>query len=74
VETLFPDQPIKLSFELTGSRILVSAKIGEEVRRAGASSVEFFAAIRSAGIIFFDKMTELAPEVSYAEARADLLT
>lgn len=71
-ETYFPDQPIKLSFRATGSRVLVTAKIGEEIKTGNASSVDFLRAVKSAGMIFFRKMSELAPANSYAEAQREL--
>ncbi|MET8138797.1 hypothetical protein ABZU32_00665 [Sphaerisporangium sp. NPDC005288] len=67
-ETYFPDQPIKLSFRATGSRVLLTVKIGDEVKTASAASVEFLDAVKAAGVIFFRKMSELAPANSYAEA------
>lgn len=71
-ETHFPDQPIKVTFQAAGSRVLVTAKIGKEVKKASASSVDLFDALRAAGLIFFDKMSELVPANSYAEARQEL--
>ncbi|GAA3022739.1 hypothetical protein [Streptomyces glomeratus] len=67
-ETYFPDQPIKLSFQSSGSRVLVTAETGNEVRRASAPSAEFLESVRTAGTRFFEKMSELAPANSYAEA------
>ncbi|WP_330344046.1 hypothetical protein OHA09_07320 [Streptomyces longwoodensis] len=71
-ETYFPDQPIKLSFQVTGSRVLVTAKIGEEVKRANASSADLLEAVKAAGMSFFRKMSELAPDNSYSEAQQEL--
>ncbi|MFR0353224.1 hypothetical protein [Streptomyces sediminimaris] len=71
-ETYFPDQPIKLSFRATGSRVLVTAKIGEEIKTGNASSVDFLRAVKSAGMIFFRRMSELAPANSYAEVQREL--
>lgn len=71
-ETYFPDQPIKLSFRAAGSRVLVIAKIGEEVKTASASSMEFLDAVKAAGVIFFRKMSELVPANSYTEAQREL--
>ncbi|MFG2920540.1 hypothetical protein ACGFYA_03380 [Streptomyces sp. NPDC048305] len=71
-ETFFPDQPIKLSLRSTGSRILVTAKIGEEVRAASGASVELLDALKVAGTVFFAKMSDLAPQNSYAEAQREL--
>ncbi|QIY98057.1 hypothetical protein HEP87_33920 [Streptomyces sp. S1D4-11] len=71
-ETYFPDQPIKLSFRATGSRVLVTAKLGEEIKTGNASSVDFLEAIKSAGMIFFREMSGLAPANSYAEAQREL--
>ncbi len=71
-ETYFPDQPIKLSFQVTGSRVLVTAKIGEEVKRANASAADLLEAVKAAGMSFFRKMSELAPDNSYSEAQQEL--
>ncbi|MFJ8795037.1 hypothetical protein [Streptomyces sp. NPDC102462] len=71
-ETYFPDQPIKLSFQATGSRVLVTAKIGEVIRTGNASSVDFLKAVKAAGMIFFRKMSELAPANSYVGAQREL--
>ncbi|MGW2787716.1 hypothetical protein ACWC3X_42125 [Streptomyces populi] len=71
-ETYFPDQPIKLSFRVAGSRVLVTAKIGKEIKTGNASSTDFLKAIKAAGTIFFRKMSELAPANSYAEAQREL--
>lgn len=71
-DTYFPDQPIKLSFQAAESRVLVAAKIGEEVKKANASSVELLEAVKAAGMIFFRKMSELAPANSYSEAQQEL--
>lgn len=71
-ETYFPDQPIRLSFRSAGSRILVTANIGEETKTADASLVDFVEAVKVAGMIFFRKMSELVPDNSYAEAQREL--
>ncbi|WP_328898574.1 hypothetical protein OHR86_00150 [Streptomyces sp. NBC_00441] len=71
-ETYFPDQPIRLSFQAAGSRVLVTAKIGEETKTVNASSADFLKAVKAAGMIFFRKMSELVPANSYAEAQQDL--
>ncbi|MEU8227945.1 hypothetical protein [Kribbella sp. NPDC048915] len=71
-ETYFPDQPIKLSFRVVGSRVLVTVKIGEETKTANASSADFLEAVKTAGMIFFRKMSELVPTNSYAEAQQEL--
>ncbi|MFF4017319.1 hypothetical protein [Streptomyces sp. NPDC001843] len=71
-ETYFPDQPIKLSFRATGSRVLVAAKIGEEIKTGNASAVDLVEAVKTAGMIFFRKMSELAPGNSYVEAQREL--
>ncbi|MGW2725231.1 hypothetical protein [Streptomyces sp. NPDC001492] len=71
-ETYFPDQPIKLVFQATGNRVLVTAKIGNEIRKASTSSENLLYALRVSGAIFFDKMSELAPANSYAEAQQEL--
>ncbi|MEU6263195.1 hypothetical protein [Saccharopolyspora shandongensis] len=71
-ETCFPDQPIKLVFQAAGNRVLVTAKIGEEFKKASASLADLLSALKVSGTIFFDKMSELAPDNSYAEARQEL--
>ncbi|RAS68012.1 hypothetical protein C8D87_10272 [Lentzea atacamensis] len=71
-ETYFPDQPVKLAFEVKGKRVLVTAKIGEEVRKASASSVDFFDSLKVAGLIFFGRISELVPANSYAEEQQEL--
>ncbi|MEU3464448.1 hypothetical protein ABZ721_31405 [Streptomyces sp. NPDC006733] len=71
-ETYFPDQPIKLSLQAAGSRVLVTAKSGEEIKVASTSSVEFVDAIKAAGVVFFSEMSELVPDNSYAEAQREL--
>lgn len=71
-ETYFPDQPIKLSFRTAGSRVLVTAKIGEEIRTGNASFMDFLEAVKAAGMTFFRKISELAPANSYAEAQREL--
>ncbi|WP_432034013.1 hypothetical protein [Streptomyces antibioticus] len=71
-ETYFPDQPIKLSFRVVASRVLVTAKIGEETKTVNASSADFLEAVKAAGMIFFRKMSELVPANSYAEAQQEL--
>ncbi|SED98143.1 hypothetical protein SAMN05428945_6780 [Streptomyces sp. 2224.1] len=71
-ETHFPDQPVKLFFQATRSRVLVTAKIGEEVKRANASSADLLEAVKAAGMTFFRKMSELAPANSYSEAQQEL--
>ncbi|MES4901018.1 MULTISPECIES: hypothetical protein [unclassified Streptomyces] len=73
-ETYFPDQPIGLSFQKTGSRVLVTVKSGGEVRKASASSADLLNSLKAAGLSFFEKMSELAPGHSYAEARQELLS
>ncbi|WP_331752110.1 hypothetical protein [Streptomyces sp. NBC_00829] len=71
-ETYFPDQPIKLVFQAAGSRVLMTAKIGKEVKKANASSTDLLDALKMAGLSFFEKMSELAPDNSYVEARQEL--
>lgn len=58
--TYFPDQPILLTFERKGNKILVSSKSGKITRRASADESELFAAIGTAGREFFEKMSDLA--------------
>ncbi|GAA5075520.1 hypothetical protein [Streptomyces similanensis] len=71
-ETYFPDQPIRLSFQESGSRVVVTVKSGGEVKKAIASSADLLNSLRTAGLSFFDKMSELVPGLSYAEARKRL--
>jgi len=71
-ETYFPDQPIKLSFQAAGSRVLVTAKIGEETKTVNASSADFLDSVKAAGMVFFSKMSELVPANSYVEAQQEL--
>ncbi|GAA1102241.1 hypothetical protein NE857_14915 [Nocardiopsis exhalans] len=71
-EIYFPDQPIKLAFRVVGSRTLVAAKIGKETKMVDVSSVDFLKAIKDAGMAFFQKMSELVPDNSYAEAQQEL--
>ncbi|MEU6310859.1 hypothetical protein [Streptomyces sp. NPDC047014] len=74
--TYFPDQPIELSFRQQGSQVLVSAKSGNDAKRASVSTSDFVAALRGAGAAFFGKMSELLPENadSYSESRRELLS
>lgn len=71
-ETYFPDQPLKLTLQISGPLVLVTTRIGEEVRTASAPIAHFLDAIRIAGLIFFRKMSELAPANSYTEAQQAL--
>ncbi|WP_404974643.1 hypothetical protein [[Kitasatospora] papulosa] len=74
--TYFPDQPIELSFRQQGSQVLVSAKSGNDAKRASVSTSDFVVALRGAGAVFFGKMSELLPENadSYSESRRELLS
>jgi hypothetical protein len=80
--TYFPDQPVELSFRRQGSQVLVSAKLGNGVKKASVSTSDFvaalaaLAALRSAGAAFFGKMSELLPENadSYSESCRELLS
>ncbi|WPW23353.1 hypothetical protein [Streptomyces sp. HNS054] len=74
--TYFPDQPIELSFRRQGSQVLVSVKSGNGVKDASASASDFVAALRSAGTVFFGKMSELLPENAdaYLDSRRELLS
>ncbi|MEU7088019.1 hypothetical protein [Streptomyces achromogenes] len=71
-ETYFPDQPIRLSFQERGSRVVVTVKSGGEVKKAIASSVDLLNSLKTAGLSFFDKISELVPGLSYTEARQEL--
>ncbi|MFI5705441.1 hypothetical protein [Streptomyces sp. SID1034] len=63
--TYFPDQPIMLKFlRSSPGRLLVSCRVGDNVRQANVNESEFLAAIRSAGQVFFEKMSRLLPENS----------
>jgi hypothetical protein len=64
--TYFPDQPILLTFERSGRRVLVSRRNGDTARRAGADESEFIAAVRDAGRDFFERMAVLVPSNSHA--------
>ena len=62
VQTSFPDQPIKFSFEkVTKDMLLVSLKYDSVNRKALIGRQEFIEAIREAGIEFFEKMSLLSP-------------
>ncbi|MBP2337370.1 hypothetical protein JOF41_003548 [Saccharothrix coeruleofusca] len=74
--TYFPDQPIELSFRRQGSQVLVSAKSDASVKKASVSASDFVAALREAGVVFFEKMSKLLPENadSYSKSRRELLS
>ncbi|WP_158888831.1 hypothetical protein [Amycolatopsis anabasis] len=55
--TLFPDQPIELSFKgIERGRVLVASTVNGERRAAPVDENELFAALTRAGGEFFDKM------------------
>ncbi|TXJ78788.1 hypothetical protein E2C11_14970 [Streptomyces lavendulae] len=63
--TYFPDQPIMLNFLRSSSgRLLVSCRVGNDLRQVNVNESEFLAALRSAGEAFFEKMSRLLPENS----------
>ena len=64
--THFPDQPILLTFERKGRRVLVSSRAGDTVRRVSADESELFTAVRAAGRDFFERMSHLVPSNSGA--------
>jgi hypothetical protein len=61
--TLFPDQPIELTFRRTGNgRVLVSTHVDDDdVRAASVDERELLSALRESGSAFFQKMTTLLP-------------
>ncbi len=63
--TYFPDQPIMLKF-FRGSpgRLLVSCRVGDEMRQVNVSESNFLAALKAAGDSFFREMSRLLPENS----------
>jgi hypothetical protein len=71
-DTYFPDQPIKLSFDGDDTTTLVTYEAADEVKRARVSTTELFNAIKTSGLSFFEKMSELVPATSYTEARRQL--
>lgn len=71
-DTYFPDQPIKLAFQASGHRTLVTATVGKKSRAASVPSTVLLDAIKSAGVNFFDNMSRLTPTNSYAEALREL--
>lgn len=60
--TYFPDQPILLTFERQGERVLVSRRSRRGTWQASADQGELLAALREAGGRFFTRMAELVPE------------
>ncbi|MCM3922259.1 hypothetical protein ND748_11395 [Frankia sp. AiPs1] len=77
VSTYFPDQPVFLEFRRSGREMLiVSCKSGAETRQANVGEREFLNALRTAGDIFFRKMSALLPENSegYEIARLSLMS
>jgi hypothetical protein len=64
--TYLPDQPILLTFERKGNRVVVSSRAGENARRASVGESELFTAMRTAGQEFFEKMSDLVPTNSDA--------
>lgn len=71
--TRFPDQPIELSLQRNRGRVLVTVDSRVEVQRADVSFDDFLAAVISSGLLFFERMSEIAPGNSYESARKDLL-
>lgn len=60
-DTYFPDQPILLAFQRKGKRVLVTSKIGDDVRTANADFDDLMSAIKNAGNAFFGHMERLVP-------------
>ncbi|SDI44422.1 hypothetical protein SAMN05421505_15220 [Sinosporangium album] len=71
-ETCFPDQPINLSMQVSGVRTLVVLKAGEGRKQVSALTTDLLKAVKYAGLSFFDKMSELAPGISYADGQERL--
>ncbi|MGF6826723.1 hypothetical protein P3T30_002008 [Kitasatospora sp. MAP12-9] len=60
--TFFPDQPIMLKFlRSSPGRLLVSCRVGDDLRQVNVNESDFLAALRSAGESFFGKMSTLLP-------------
>lgn len=74
-DTYFPDQPILLAFQRSGKRVLVTCKIGDEVRAANADFDELMSALKEAGSTFFSHMSRLVPTraKSYGIALSELM-
>ena len=70
-DTYFPDQPILLALQKERGRVVVSAKVREGIRRASVDEDELMDALRSAGRIFFEKLSEMVPS-NAASYRMDL--
>lgn len=61
--TLFPDQPIELTFSRQGKgRVLVTLEINGKTRRTSTEERALVEALRVHGSAFFSKMTRLLPE------------
>jgi hypothetical protein len=69
-----PDQPIEISFERQGNRVLVTSRAGSERRSGSVDEAEFLREIRRAGDAFFAHMTTLDPAetASYTASRSEL--
>ncbi|WP_205877920.1 hypothetical protein [Mycobacterium camsae] len=66
-QTLFPDQPIKLSFERTGKdQVRVTSYFGDIVKTAVVGEVELVSALTMAGVQFFREMMRINPASSQA--------
>ncbi|MDP7702273.1 MULTISPECIES: hypothetical protein [unclassified Mycobacterium] len=64
-QTLFPDQPIKLSFERTrNNQVRVTSYVGDVVTTAVAGEAELVSALIIAGIQFFSAMIRINPASS----------
>lgn len=75
VDTYYPDQPINLSFERKGSRVIIESRDDERHRTADVSASEFFQVFRESGEKFFDHLSNLNPGLAatYSIARAKLM-
>ena len=58
----FPDQPIKLEFKRQGNRVLISREIGSSLKKFSVPEADLLNELRSAGKIFFERMSKLLPE------------
>ena len=62
VSTYFPDQPIEFAIErMRGRMVRVSTVVGDEKRTSVVDEDGLLAALRTAGLEFFDTMSRLVP-------------
>lgn len=74
--TLFPDQPIELTFTRERSEVVVALRVpGEPPVVARASESSFVGALCAGGIHFCERLMQLVPadQVSFARMRADFV-